>query len=190
SLEELVPRLRTAFLDRPDGWFLGGSVSGMLQGAAVVPREVEIGTDRIGTTQVATALAEYLIEPLADTSWRGTGPIFGARAYLGTLRSGVRVEWGVPIGPAPSARLELREGTDEVATRPVPFLGGTVRVLRPEYGLLRAAARRDPAETAAVAAVLRSEGADTELLARLLAESGLAPTDQDRLKGAVRSPAA
>lgn len=190
AVEEIATRLAPAFAERPDGWFVGGSAAAWLQGSPVPPDEIDIGAGRSGVGTIASALGDYLIEPLAETTWRETGPIFGARAYVGTLRSGVRVRWGILPEGAPRRAGDLGADPEEVSTRALAVGGRTIRVSRAEYGLLRAAERGDRAEERAIAGLLRTEGADPKLLERLLAASGVAPSDRARLRAAVGAPIA
>jgi hypothetical protein len=183
AAEEVAKRLGPAFTDRPGRWFLAGSASAWLQGAAGSPRSIELGTDSDGLAQIAHALSDYLVEPLAETTWRELGPIRGARAYVGTLRSGVRVEWGrLPAGVGPRAT-DVGADPDEVMTAEVKVGENTVRASRPEYALVRAAVRGDRVEELAIAGLLRSRTADPALLERLFAASGLPRSDQARVLG-------
>jgi hypothetical protein len=190
ALEEVAARLAPAFAARPDGWFLGGTVAASLQGAAVAPREIDLGTDREGAATIATALSEYLIEPLADTTWPGPGAIFGARAYVGTLVAGVRVQWGVVPNGSPVGASDLGVVPERVATRSVRLGERAVRVSRPEYALVRAALAHDRATESAVTALLRSDGPEPGLLDRLLDSSALPAKEQARIRLAVRPSAA
>ncbi|MCI4340465.1 MAG: hypothetical protein L3K06_05155 [Thermoplasmata archaeon] len=187
AIDEIVPRLAEAFVDRPDGWFIGGIASAWLQGAPTPPREIDLGTDRAGAETIARALPEFLIEPLAETSWRESGRLFGARAYVGTLRSGVRVQWGVAAAGPGVRGPEFGPPPTEIATRSVDLGGRPVRFSRLEYALIAAARRHDRTAEIAIARLLAPEGADGPLLHGLVAASGLSAPDQTRLR-ALASP--
>ncbi len=186
GVDEVVARLSTAFSARPDGWFVGGTASAWLQGVSVAPREIDIGTDRAGAEQIAVSLHDYLIEPLAETSWREAGRIFGARAYVGTLRSGVRAQWGVAESGAGVRGPEFGEDPTQVALRSVEVGDRPVRVSRLEYSLVAAARRHDRTSEVAIVNLLGADGPDAALLERLVAAAGLARPDQDRLRALTR----
>jgi hypothetical protein len=187
--DELATRLTTAFADQPEGWFFAGSSAAWLQGVAVTPREIDLGTDTPGLTRIARALSEYLVEPLADTTWRDLGPVRGARAYVGTLRSGVRVQWARrPEGARPVAS-DLGADPHDVVTTVVALGDRPVRVSRLEYALVRAAASGDRSDETAIAARLREVGPDLELLGRLLAMSGVPASSQSRARTSVAAAA-
>ncbi|MCI4361289.1 MAG: hypothetical protein L3J91_06250, partial [Thermoplasmata archaeon] len=182
ALSELQRRFASVGLR---DWFVAGPAAAWLQGAALQPLEIDLGVDRAGVASVAAALHELLIEPVGETVWREVGPVYGARAYVGTLVSGVRVRWGLrPDGAVPHGS-DLAAGPGEIATRTVPFETATIRVSRSEHGLVRAAVARNREEANAIAAVLRGEGPDDALLVRLLAESGLPPPEQARVRATV-----
>jgi hypothetical protein len=188
AVEEITQRLTSAFAEHPDDWFFGGSVAAWLQGAAASPREIDLGADEPGVARIATALSDYLIEPLADTAWREVGPVVGARAYVGTLVSGVRVQWGRLPGGTRLRWTDLGAEPREVAAGPVPLGDRMVRVSRPEYALVRASGRDDRTEEGAVAGWLRANGADLPLLDRLLDSSGISTSGRARVRAAVRAP--
>jgi hypothetical protein len=182
AAEEVAKRLAPAFADRPDRWFFAGSAAAWLQDAPGSPRTIELGTDADGLAQIANALSDYLVEPLAETTWRELGPVRGARAYVGTLRSGVRVEWArLPAGVGPRAA-DMGADPDDVVTAELKLGEGTVRASRPEYGLVHAAVRGDRGEESAIGGLLRARTADRALLDRLLAASDLPPPDQARVR--------
>jgi len=189
AVEEIRARLTAAFADRPADWFFAGRTAAWLQGAPNPPREIDLGTTPDGLVRVATALSDYLIEPLAETTWRGVGAVLGARAYVGTLRAGVRVQWALRMGsPAPNGS-DLAAGPGAVTTRDVDRGGHAVRVSRPEYAVVGAAVRGDRAEETAAAGVVRAVGVDLPLLERLLSESALAPPVRARIAAEITSPA-
>jgi len=185
GLEEVVARLAPAFAERSDGWFVAGSAAAWLQGSVVVPHELDLGTDGPGVERIATALADYLIEPAAATTWRELGAVVGARAYVGTLRAGVRVQWARRSEDAAAGASDLGADPAEVTTARVVVGARAVRASRPEYALVRATLRGDRVGAAAVAGPLRSAGADLSLLDRLLAASALPPTERSRVRASV-----
>lgn len=185
ALREVVERLATRFDASGRRWFLGGSVAAQLQGVAVTPHDIDLGTDAPGVAEVASALEEYLIEPPAETAWGPDRPMLAARAYVGSLKSGVRVEWGVPLASEdPVARYTEWGGPPaEVATVDATVAGHAVRLSRLEYYLVATAVRARPAEHAAAARRLRELGPDRPLLERLLAG---APLSDDARRAVAR----
>jgi hypothetical protein len=181
ALSELVPRLRDRLAQQRIDWYVGGSTAAWLLGARVTPRDIDLGTTRAGVDRIATLLGEFLIEPVAPTDWPVAGIVHGARAFVGTLREGVRVEWAVPIEPRPPAPFDEWSGQmATVRTVEAPFHGQSLRVSRPEYALVRAHEKRRTAEAGAIAEVVRRLGPDGELLDALLARSTLPmPRRQD-----------
>ena len=102
ALEEIADRLNGA-APRID-WFVGGTLALWVRGAAVRPRAASLGTTREGVARIDEALRDYVIEPPAPTDWPG-GPVLGGRAFVGTLKAGVRTSWGVPAEEGATARL-------------------------------------------------------------------------------------
>ncbi|MGB6499950.1 MAG: hypothetical protein WBG19_00910 [Thermoplasmata archaeon] len=169
-------------------WYLGGSAAAWLWGSGVPPRDLDLGTTREGVDRVADLLGEYLIEPIAPTDWTGGRIVRGARAFLGSFQSGIRVEWAVPIEPGEPLPLGEWTGRAGVARlEPVTFQGHVLRATRPEYALVRAAERRSAEQTRAIATVVRSRGVDSELLELLLERSSIGPAGRSELRSAVRT---
>ncbi|HTT45843.1 MAG TPA: hypothetical protein VMH38_07535 [Thermoplasmata archaeon] len=174
SLEEVVRRISGPLDQDRVGWYVGGSTAAWLLGARVEPRDIDLGTTRVGVDRLASLLAEYLIEPIAATDWPGVGIVRGARAFVGTFEEGTRVEWSVPIEPRPPTPFDEWGGRLE----PVRLLTATVdqrpvRVTRPEYALVRAHEKHRAKEAAAITEVIRRLGPDGELLDALLSRSSL-----------------
>lgn len=183
GLRDLVDRLAAA-LD-PDGieWYLGGSTAVWLLGGSLQPRDIDLGTTRAGVDRVAELLQEYLVEPIAPTDWPGSGIVRGARAFLGSFRAGVRVEWAVPIEPREPVPFEEWSGRPGVVRRlPATFQGRTVWVTRPEYALVRAAAAGRIDRVGPIASVVRECGVDAELLDALLERSELPVGQRNALR--------
>jgi hypothetical protein len=169
------------------GWYVGGSAGAWLQGVAVVPADVDLGTSRSGVDRIGELLGEYLIEPVAPTHWPRSGEVVGARAFVGTMKDGLRVEWAVPADPA-SVRGSQREWAVEPASagfQVVDWNGRRVPVTRLEYSLVRAAERQRPDRLEAVASTLRGVGLDRRLLESLLADGTLEPDGEAAINAAV-----
>lgn len=180
SLGEVVRRLADPLAAAGVTWWVGGSAAARLLGAAVGPRDIDLGTGRSGVDRIAGLLADYLIEPLGSTDWPGRGIVRGARAFVGSLGRGVRVEWAVALDPGPAARWgEWDDGPEGVRSTLVTVDGRTLRVSRPEYALVRAAEKGDPSRRGEIAALVRARGADRELLRTLLGRSTLPETGRE-----------
>jgi hypothetical protein len=82
-------------LDRvgPDGWMLVGSAARAIRGHDAAPHDLDLVSDTAGAERIASALADLLVEPLADGGWiggrwyRAFGParIEGVGDYAGTI---------------------------------------------------------------------------------------------------------
>jgi hypothetical protein len=101
AAKELADRLRTVEPVVP--WYLTGLGALWARGAPVQPRSLELGTSPEAVARIAEAVKDYLTEPAGPTEWDGR-PVLAARAFVGTLRAGVRVGWAVPLDDAAFAR--------------------------------------------------------------------------------------
>jgi hypothetical protein len=106
ALEELLRKAPGSGSSPPIEWSLAGATALWLQGAPNPPKSIEIETTEAGVRAWAERLEEYLIEPPGPTTWHDGARRFGARAFVGTLREGARVEWsdggaGHPGNPGP-----------------------------------------------------------------------------------------
>lgn len=183
GLEEVVGRLAGPLAADGIDWYVGGSTAAYLQGARIRPRDLDLGTTRSGVDRIGALLAEYLIEPLAPTDWPKVGIVRGARAFVGTLAEGLRVEWAVPLDPSRTGFGEEWSGhVDEVRLETVRVAGQRVRVTRPEYALVRAAEKGDSVHREGILELLRHHGIDRELLIAAIERSGLTPGARDRLR--------
>jgi hypothetical protein len=188
GLSEVVRRIAPRLDAEGTEWYVGGSVAAWLQGAEVIPRDLDLGTTRAGVDQIATLLAEYLVEPVAPTDWPGRGIVRAARAFVGTFKEGVRVEWAVPIGVREARPLEEWSGQPGVARlETVTFEGRTIRVSRPEYALVRAAEQGRRDQVPKVLQAVRRRGPDVELLETLLVRSTLASAERESIDRALRT---
>ncbi len=186
ALTELIRRVAPTLAAEGVGWYIGGSLGARLLGADVAPHDIDLGTTRAGVDRIAQLIPEYLVEPLGPTDWPGRGIVRGARAFVGTFREGARVEWAVPIEPtAPSAVDEWSGHPDRVRTTDARFAETTVRVSRPEYALVRAAARHQTERIPLYAALVRNLGPDHELLDALVVRAALDDRTQSELRRAV-----
>lgn len=101
ALEEWAGRVVPSLEKAHAPWRLTGTASQALQGRQVKPRVVTISTTPLGVRLAAEAIPEYLVEPPAETVWGGRR-LVAARAFIGSLREGTRVEWAeFEAGAAP-----------------------------------------------------------------------------------------
>lgn len=184
ALREVAARLSALGAAAP-GWFLGGSAAAWLQGVDLRPRDLDLGTDRDGVDRIAEALGEFLIEPPARTHWPPDRPVYAARAFVGSLVNGVRVEWAVPDGPGGAAEPYTEWGRPmaEVPLVTVRWNGHPIRVARLEFYAARCAARRDLPRLTATATRLAELGADGPLVEELAVR--LPPADGRRMREAL-----
>jgi hypothetical protein len=187
ALGEFVDRVGPAMEKAGRPWFVGGSSSAFVQGVATRPRDLDIGTDREGVLGIAQTIPEYLIEPAGSTTWPIGRSMFAARAFVGTLVAGVRVEWGVPTGPAKETDpySEWARVIPDGRIRRVEWSGRSVPVAPLEFHLVRLAARRETVPLKATAEVVRSRGVDAPLLEELLEHSPLPPSRQSEIRALV-----
>jgi len=189
GVAELVHRLAAPLAAEGIEWYLGGSAGAWLLGSGVPPHDLDLGTTRDGADRIGELLREYLIEPVAPTDWPGGRIVRGARAFLGSFQSGIRLEWSVPLGPEEPLPLDEWSGRPGVARLETARLGPVdVRVSRPEYALVRAAEHGAADRRDRLAEFVRGRGADRELLDVLLARSRLAERDRSELLRAVTGP--
>jgi hypothetical protein len=183
ALAEVVSRIADLLARDRIEWYVGGSMAARLLGARVAPHDIDLGTTRAGVDRIGTLLGPFLIEPVAPTDWPAAGIVHGARAFVGTLQEGVRVEWAIPIEPrAPTPFDEWSGRTETVRTVEASFQGHALRVSRPEYALVRAQEKHRSADAAAIAEVVRRLGPDGELLDALLDRSTLPQARRQELR--------
>lgn len=156
GMRTLLDRLGTA----PElVWFVGGDAAAWLHGVEGRPRSIVLGTDRPGVDGIAELLEEFLIEPAATTEWPDRPELYGARAFVGTLVRGVRVEWAA----VPSGTLEWGLGGSSPRIRPVAWEGRSVRVAPLEFPAVRWARAAGRQEFGAAVARLLETGLDVAL---------------------------
>jgi len=171
ALETVADQLNAAEPRIP--WYVGGSLSLRLQGAAVAPKSIHLGTTPEGVARIATALTEFATEPAAPTEWAGQ-PVLAARAFVGTLRAGARVGWAFPTDDAESHRLsEWTSLAQGVAPRTVEWHARAIPVAPVEATMVRWAERAGLSRVEALAPWLTQRPLDRALLERLVGESHL-----------------
>lgn len=177
ALGELYARVAAPLRVERILWYVGGSGAVRLAAGGGSPQDIDLGTTRVGVERLGELLADYLIEPIAPTDRADGRLVLGGRAFVGTPKAGARVEWSVPLEPREPLRWEEFVAAPGVTkTAELPFGTGTIAVSRPEYALVRAAARGRVEGTDAALRAVRALGADAELLAVLLERSSL-PTE-------------
>jgi hypothetical protein len=176
ALAEVIDRLTSSGAPFDEGWYVGGSTAAWLLGAAITPRDIDLGTTRPAVDRWGTLFADYLIEPVSTTDWPHRGIVRAGRAFVGTFAQGARVEWAVPLEPGPIAAGEEWSGRTGVARLlSASFRGRSVPVTRPEYALVRAAEKGAEDRVRPLAELVKKIGPDPELLGMLLDRSSLSP---------------
>ncbi|MCI4325367.1 MAG: hypothetical protein L3K00_05770 [Thermoplasmata archaeon] len=171
AVVELDERLRAA--PEPIPWFVGGSLGLYLRGAPVTPRDGDLGTTPEAVSRIAEALKDYVTEPAAPTAW-GETRMLAARAFVGTVRNGLRVEWGFPLDAVPdSTTSEWTALVHGSVPDQVEWKGRTLPVGRPEFTLVRWALAERHDRLATLAPWLPTAGIDRRLLRTLAEGSGL-----------------
>ncbi len=176
ALREISARVLGRLEEEGVPYWIGGSTAAYLQGVPVAPHGIALGTSRAGVDAIGAALGESLIEPVAPTRWDGNLR-HGARAFVGTLVDGVRVEWAAPSLAAPGVggAREWSFAPDRVPTVTIERDGRRLRVSRLEFALVRAVERGDLARARAIAARLGPAATDRPLLDELLGDGRLEP---------------
>ncbi len=186
GLREIVGKVGPVLAAEGIEWYVGGSAAARLLGAAVTPRDLDLGTTRTGVDRLGELLAPYLIEPVAPTEDARRRIVRGGRAFVGTFASGVRIEWAVPIDrPSDPAAEEFAGVEGAPKTLAGTFEGHGVRLARPEYGLVRAAERDRRDLLPELTRLVRSLGPDRELLENLLDRSLLPPERRTALRASL-----
>lgn len=81
-------------------WELSGSAAQAIHGRPVPVGTLTFRTNPAGVRAAAASIPEYLIEPPGQTEW-GAYSVVAARAFVGTLVQGTRVEWAAgPLDPS------------------------------------------------------------------------------------------
>jgi hypothetical protein len=169
-------------------WFLGGSGGAFAQGAALEPHDLDVGTTEAGAARLAELLEDQLIEPLAPEVGPG-GSRWTGRAFLGTFRAGVRVEWASVVEAAPAVPREF-EGAEVWDRRgKVEWRGRGVWVAPLEFALVRSGERgREEATRRIAEAIVTRGGADRRLLDPVLEASSLSREARERVRRSITPP--
>lgn len=170
AVGELADRLTGATPSIP--WYVGGSLGLYLRGAPVTPRDADLGTTPAAVGAIAEALRDYVTEAAAPTEWGGV-PMLAARAFVGTVRNGMRVEWGYPTGPGTMGVGEWTLFGTGARPELLDWRGKQVPAARPEHTIVRWAEAGKTERLDAVAGWIRDYGVDTTLLRTLSERSGL-----------------
>jgi len=169
AFQEALQIIQERLSGLPVAWAVGGSVASFLQGLTLEPHDIDLLSDAAGAQQIAAALAEFEIAPLA---WREDP---GIASHLGAFTVA-----GVPVEVIGDLRLTGRGCTLAVRswedTREVPFAAGTLPVVSLEYQLLANLMLGREERVPRLAAHLQEHGYDRALLERLLAEQNV-PAD-------------
>jgi hypothetical protein len=168
AVVELADRLNGAA--EPIPWYVGGSLGFYLRGAPVTPKDGDLGTTPEAVSRIAEALRDFVTEAAAPTEWGGR-PMLAARAFVGTVRNGLRVEWGVSTDPAASTRPgEWTMFPRGEKPESVEWHGKRIPVAPPEYALARWAATGRSERIDDVEKWLKARGVDRGLLDRAAEE--------------------
>ena len=185
AVGELVDMVGPDLGRRGHPWYVGGSAGLWVRGIDLEPMDIDIGTDRSGAQQIAERLGPFLIEPFARTRWSEGGERWAARAFLGTVREGMLVEWSTSLGGA-SPRGSGREwviGDAELVVESVEWGKRRVPASPVEFALVRCAERGRWDRVKAIADRLPDTAWDRSRLARLLADGTLSSDAIDRVHG-------
>lgn len=164
GLDVALPRIAQALGGARIPWMVGGSAGAELRGAAIVPRDLDLVTTAEGVSAVAAGLEEFLIEPPSQTHWSDGVERRAARAFVGTLQDGLRVEWAEAVAPTGEWSRPTMAGAQVVVRK-----GVEVPVAPVEFCLAKAFQRGDAERWGAILAALPRSQLDPDLVAGLLA---------------------
>jgi hypothetical protein len=185
GLRELLGRIARPLADDGVPWQIGGSTGAWLRGVRLEPADIDVGIVAAEAARLERLLEEYVVEPLHRETEPDGGQRSHGAAFIGTLKSGVRVEWGgMRAMPTMDGRPMEWGGPRWVERRTVvPWQGFEVPLAPLEFTLLRAAQRGQEDRLEAVLAYLREHGPDRELVGEILPGAGVPA----RLEARIRS---
>lgn len=165
-------------------WYLGGSAGLWARGIDIDPLDIDLGTDREGARRISDRLGPYLIEPYARTFWPVVGNRWAARAFLGTVQQGMRVEWSTPAtedAPRGSQREWAVEG-EGFPVETIEWNGRKVPVSPAEFALVRCAERGRWDRVEVIVRRLPPTTWDTSRLERLLTDRTMPAEAVERVR--------
>ncbi|MCI4320190.1 MAG: hypothetical protein L3K23_08705 [Thermoplasmata archaeon] len=178
ALRDLLDRVGSSSGPEERPWWVGGSTSLWLRGLGPRPHDLDLGVTDAGAGTLGAALEEYLIEPLGPVVEADGRTRVGARAFLGTHRRGVCVEWAVADTRSPPefrARVARQAGEFSWEGRSVP-------IAPLELSLAGAASRGDATTWDGLFARLGSARLDPGVLEQGLTEAGVVAQRADQLR--------
>ena len=182
ALQELLERIERPLLSDGIPLYLMGSAGAWLQNVPLRPRDIDLGTDERGVARIGELLKDYLVEPVAPTDWPPAPRVVGGRAFVGSLSSGMRVDWAAPHPEEPESTLTGESAWSPLApVEKVEWAGHALSVSRLEYPLVRSALRQEWERVTQLAARLRATGVNRSLLDELITHAHLGKTEQTRI---------
>lgn len=187
AVAELVDAISVELGREGIPWFLGGSAGLWVRGIDLDPRDIDLGTDRAGARRIAERLGHYLIEPFARTLWPGVGSRWAARAFLGTVQKGMRVEWSTPadVDSPRGSRREWAMDAEGLSIETVQWNGREVPVSPVEFTLVRCAERGRWDRVEAIARRRPPTAWDRSRLERLLTDRTMPTEAIERVRAAL-----
>ncbi|MGI0132293.1 MAG: hypothetical protein ACREDK_04275 [Thermoplasmata archaeon] len=187
ALADLVDRIGPVLDLEGLRWYVGGSTAAFVRGVDIAPRDIDVGCDRSGAVRIAQVLETFLIEPFARTEWPRVGERWAARAFLGTLKEGMRVEWAGAAGPhaAHGSEREWSESPPPGSVERVVWNGRAIPVSPLEFALLRFAEQGEWERVANLIAGTDRSAWNLDRLDDLVVDSPLDAPGRSRLRGAV-----
>ncbi|HKS59810.1 MAG TPA: hypothetical protein VJS68_03420 [Thermoplasmata archaeon] len=155
-------------------WFIGGSCAAWLAGVAVVPRDIDIGTDSAGARRLAELLEMFLIEPPAPVGSGSESVAWGAKAFLGNLHRGIRAEWKA-VGEERAGCDEFSAETMKARVVPRAWEGFPFPTSPLEFVFVRWLARGDTGRLRAVEEYRAHHELNPELLRKAAALCSIPP---------------
>lgn len=133
SLTEFLQRVAPELAPIDARWSLDARTGQWLHGSADPPLSITLRTTVQGVDRLSEVWSDFLIEPTGWTELPAGQTVYGAAAFLGTIRSGARWRWySVPTPSEPGPALN---GTVPAETEAVDWKGHPVIVDAP--GLVR-----------------------------------------------------
>lgn len=186
GLRELAAKIAAPLAAANVAWEIGGSAGAWLRGAEIAPADIDLSIDAAECARLAELLDEYLVVPNHATPGSDGRPRTRGAAFVGTLKAGLRVEWGGAPPDLPStAPLSEWEGPGWIERRQwVDRDGFRLPVAPVEFEIVRLAERgQDERLRTLLRSPVRST-VDRGLLGRIFEASAVDPRARGQLLAA------
>jgi hypothetical protein len=174
GMRELLARIAAPLSRAEVPWQVGGSAGAWLRGVPLAPADIDLGLPEGEVRRLEELLEEFLVEPVHPVRRSSEGVRQFGAAFVGTLKAGIRVEWG-GAPPDGGSRTEPNEweGPGWVGRiERVRFEGLEVPVAPIEFELARSLRQGRSERVELITEHLARHGGNRPLLSELLVGSG------------------